>query len=124
MLMTRKQLYDMRGAISRMMASPQPTKLSYRLGKVLRKIHSVLAQSEIKRQELIRKHGTVAADGTSYQVQADRMPIFEDAMDKYLKDPDGKVEIEKIPYDLIANLNLTAGEMMVMDEIIESPKED
>lgn len=54
---------------------PHPT--AYRVGKAMSKVGSAAKEIERKRQALVKKYGSLTADGKNIEVPADKMPEFE-----------------------------------------------
>lgn len=117
------KLVKMQNAVSQLMILPQPAKLSYKLGKIMAKIHSVLVMVEKQRIELVKKYGDLTPDKKNYNVPADKMEKFNVEFDRYINSLE-PVEIDVIPFELLEGLRVSAADMMMLEDIIDAPKEE
>ena len=78
--------------------TPQEPKLSYRLGKLLKKFTPALDKVEDKGNELVRKHGEL--NNGRYNVSQDKMERFTAEFVAFL-DEEVEINFEPIPFFLL-----------------------
>lgn len=117
-----KNLHAMQQTVAKLSNMEQNAKLSYRLARILSKIHSALNDFEDKRRDLVDQYGVLDEKTNRKQVPPDKMKDFEKDFEKLIEDPT-ELEIQQIPFDLIAGMNVSAHDLIVLEDLVEGPKE-
>jgi len=111
-------IYGAKSALSTVTTSVLPIKLSYKLGKILKKFGSVLNDIEGKRNDLIvDKYGVKDDKGLS-SVPDDKYKEFSDEFTVYLQQ-EIDLDIWTLPLSELVNggLRLSPAQILALDEI-------
>jgi len=118
---TNRRLLDADGAFSKLLGTPLDFKLAYRIRKIAKKIMAEFKSIEEFRQELFKKYGDKQENG-SLKVPEAKAEAFKKEFDAIL-DIETEVALEKIPFECVEGLKISAYELSLIDEFIEEPKQ-
>ena len=122
MIITLEKLFTMQQSLSRIMNIPLEAKLSYRLSKILKKIIAELNDLESERQKLVSKFGEKDEKG-NVKVKGENLTKFSDVW-KSLLSEEVELDIPKVPFEMIEKIQISSKELLDLEDLIESPKEE
>lgn len=117
-----KEIKTADNILKTLLRTQQEPKLSYRLGKLLKKFVPVLNKIDDQGNELVRKYGDLA--NGRYNVAPEKMEIFTKDFMEFLE---GEIELtaENIPFELLekSGIKISPDDMIALERFIDEPKE-
>lgn len=113
MTLTLLQIKNSETVLNKLLTSPLPVKVSYRLSKIIKKLNDELTQFENSRQKLFEKYGTNDGQG-AITVGEQNQAVFLKELNELLSET---VELDdiKIHLDDIADIKFSAIEIAQLD---------
>lgn len=113
MTLTLMQIKNAEAVLNKLLTSPLPVKVSYRLSKIIKKLNEELTQFENSRQKLFEKYGTDDGQG-SLTVGDQNQAVFLSELNSLLAET---VDLEdiKIQLDDIADIKFSAVEIAQLE---------
>jgi len=118
------KLQEAKGIFDKIFNEPMDIKLSYRLGKIARKINSELADIDKERIKLVEKYADPVEEGKPKQVKTNVREFIKDFT--ALLDTEEELDIQLIPLDLLLNsgIKISSNDMATIADFIEGEKSE
>lgn len=113
-----REIWNVRTIFFKIMNTPQEAKLAYRIAKIMRKLDAELKTLDEQRNNLIKKYGE--QKNRQMIVPEPKMPEFLAEFEKVLSD-ETEFDIQKIPVNLIDNIQITPADLLAIENYIEDP---
>ena len=113
MTLTLAQIKNAELSITKLLTSPLPVRISYRLSKVVKIISTELQQFEELRQKLVEKYGETDSSGMVTVTQTNPPPFLAEInglLDEFIEFPDVKISL-----DDLGDVKLSAVEMTTLE---------
>jgi hypothetical protein len=113
MTLTLAQIKNAELSITKLLTSPLPVRISYRLSKVVKIISTELQQFEELRQKLVEKYGEVDSSGMVTVTQTNQPQFLAEInglLDEVIEFPDVKINL-----DDLGDVKLSAVEMTTLE---------
>jgi len=121
MKVTNRTIFECQRALPKLARQPLVGKTSYWVGRYVERISRLIKSIDAERMELVKKYGTKNDQGIT--VEDDKMPDFTKDFDTIL-DTEIEIDIKKIAFEQLGNIQLSGEEAVALSFILEEPKEN
>jgi hypothetical protein len=122
MKMKVRELVDAQRSLDKVLNAGLEFKLAYRMKKIAKKIIAEQKHVEDARMELFKKYGELQKEG-NYRIIPEKANEFKDEWEKFL-DLEVDMDFQKIPYECIRTIGMSAYDIAHLDNFVEEPTEE
>lgn len=122
--MTNKEILEKVNVLGELTARKLPVKVSYAIGKNISKVERELKHYNKERQKLIKEYCLKEDDGTlkitegNYDIDPKRLEDFNKEINE-LQEIEVEIDIHKFNIELLDGYEMSPGELMCIDFMIE-----
>lgn len=114
------ELKNMEKSLGNLLMKELNIKLSYRLGKFLKKVNEEFNELEMSRVKLVKKYGKHEENSDKYEVLPENINNFSNEYNQLL-DEEIQIDIEPICLEELGDIKLSPVDMMLLERIIIEP---